>query len=365
MSIAAYITPPLVHAAFNPTKIAYSKASADAYVSAALALTIGSVEGYVGITVERNFVNNVAIFYVERLLQKSFRETTMNLMGTDVVFDNMLASKYQFTGVYPASTNVYLRLALNAVVQQGESFDFSKRFGLLTKARYLQKFEGYPLSVAALKFDGSTYVIFNDSAISNSYVTETHFVINIPDGVAQVAISETTGVEDNLLRMNSGELITANDGTAIELFTNIASREYSALQVIHSCTPDSPFYVKWINATGGYDYFMFRRRQKIKQELKNVQVSVPFTGSSDNVYNEEVYGYDVNNSVAAGAENVNRYEFEVLRGLLTSPRMWWFNEAVGKWIRVYLEKGSTQEDTWQTMHSIELEFILPKQNVQI
>jgi hypothetical protein len=366
MSIAAYITPPLVHAAFNPTKVAYSKASTDADVSAALTLTIGGVEGNVEMNIERNFIGNLATFYIERILQKSFKEAKVDLMGTHVVFDTMLATKYQLKGMSPASTAVYTRVALNAVVQQGESSDFSKHAGkFLTKARYLQKFEGYPLNVAALRFDGITYLMYNDYLVSNIAIEELHFVINIPDNISQVAISEKTTLNDPLLRANDGELITANDGTVIELFAATTNEEFSVMQVVRSCTPDSPFYVKWINASGGYDYFMFRRRQKVKHELKNVQVSVPFTGSSENVYNEEVYGYEVDSSVTAGAENVNKFEFEVLRGLLTSPRMWWFNEEVRKWIRIYIGKGSTQEDTWQTMHSVEFEFAMPSQNVQI
>ncbi|MDR0687838.1 MAG: hypothetical protein LBF55_04010 [Prevotellaceae bacterium] len=364
MAISIATPPPTVHAAFNPVRVEFTKSDSD------------DIEGEVvlsiqGLALTRHFMGNTVAFYVDNALRTLFREHTSNIAGGYVAADALLAVRYNMQVVSPQVTDMLSRWALNAAAQVGESIDFARYAGkFLTKARYLQKYDGYPLSVAALTFglgggSKSTYVFHNNRRVAdNGIYAYAHFVISVPDGVHSVAVSTSVSI-DNLLETNSWELITTNGGQTIELF-DVDEAAICRLQVVGECTPVSPFYVKWVNSMGGYDYLMFKRRQKVKQELKNVQVSEPFVPDvSAADLSEEVYSYDVSNSVIAGAENINAYEFEVLRGLLASPRIWWYREDLQKWIRIYLAKGGTQEDTWQTMHSVEYEFTLPKQNVQI
>jgi hypothetical protein len=360
------MSPPSIHAAFNPVKVMYLKESSD---------SVDEVLMYVkGVAFTRHFIGRTVTFYIDGELRKLFKEGTQNVFGgndTRVVTDSLLAAPYEMRGDSPLPVNIMSRLALNAVVQVGESESFNAFAGkFLTKARYLQKYSGYPLSVAALTFGAfgsgeATYVFYNAISLEASGLPTdvAHVVIDVPEDIAFVRIS--TNSTCNALQCNSGELITTNGGQTIELFRQDATNT-TDMQVVSECTPVSPFYVKWVNSMGGYGYFMFKRRQKVKQELKNVQVVAPFVQDVDAAkLNEEVYSYEVDNSVIAGAENINVYELEALRGLLVSPRIWWYREDLREWIRIYIAKGSTQEDTGQTMHSVEYEFTLPKQNVQI
>ncbi|MDR1416270.1 MAG: hypothetical protein LBJ57_02470 [Prevotellaceae bacterium] len=356
---------PAVHAAFNPTRVALSKESGDGYASAAL--RVAASDGSADIRFERDFIGNRATFYIDGLLSKLFREGATPIVDTRVVADALLAASYTLQVLSPITSSSVARTALNAVVQAGESFDFAPYRGkFLTRARYLQKYAGYPLSVAALSFPASsTYVSFNGGAVNGITISAPHFVVNIPDDALRVLLSKSQ-LAGNLLEANGGELITTNSGEVVELWPLLTDGSITPLQVVPSCTPNSPLYVRWVNKLGGYDHFMFKQRQTVKQELKNVQLSAPFvTDSAAFERSEEVYSYEADNTVVAGAENVNRYEFDVLRGLLTSPRMWWYREDLQRWIRIYIAKGSTQENTRQSMQSVEFEFVLPEQNVQI
>lgn len=331
-------------------------------------VTIELTVGFKYCTIGRHFTlsDKFATFFIDGWLRKLFREVTTYIID-NVWEDQMLAIGYTIHPHTPLPTNPISRTVLNAVVQAGESIDFAPYIGkFLTKARYLQKYEGYPLNVAAITFSSSnyTYIFHGNTRTDGNVVSPRHIVINVPGGFNSVSISTNTNI-DNRIETNSGDPITTNAGTPILLF-DIAEATICRMQVVNECTPENPFYVKWVNNMGGYDYFMFKKRQRVKRDLKNVQVSVPFVPdvqASD--HNEDVYSYEADNSVVAGAENVNRYEFEVLRGLLLSPRMWWYREDLQKWTRIYIAKGSTQEDTWETMQNVEYEFILPAQNVQI
>jgi hypothetical protein len=122
------------------------------------------------------------------------------------------------------------------------------------------------------------------------------------------------------------------------------------------------FYVRWINTLGGWDYWLFEN--KIYEAL-NVENGNNYESYFDNISDtkdfENVTFKNVSPAVQVGSNTLTRNEAEGLKVLPTSPKIYWYNEELSKWIGVRVEPGtfnirSTKDDYF----NIELTFVKPK-----
>lgn len=122
------------------------------------------------------------------------------------------------------------------------------------------------------------------------------------------------------------------------------------------------FFVKWLNTLGGWDYWLFEGKiyEGYKVENGNNYESY-FDNISDTKDFENVTFKNVSPAVQVGSNTLTRNEAEGLKVLPTSPKIYWYNEELSKWIGVRVEPGtfnlrSTKEDYF----NIELTFVKPK-----
>jgi len=122
------------------------------------------------------------------------------------------------------------------------------------------------------------------------------------------------------------------------------------------------FYVRWINTLGGWDYWLFEGKiyEGFKVENGNNYESY-FDNISDTKDFENVTFKNVSPAVQVGSNTLTRNEAEGLKVLPTSPKIYWYNEEISKWIGVRVEPGtfnirSTKDDYF----NIELTFVKPK-----
>jgi hypothetical protein len=122
------------------------------------------------------------------------------------------------------------------------------------------------------------------------------------------------------------------------------------------------FYVRWLNTLGGWDYWLFEN--KIYEALK-VENGNNYESYFDNISGisdfENVTFKNVSPAVQVGSNTLTRNEAEGLKILATSPKVYWYNEDISKWIGVIVEPGtfnirSTKEDYF----NVELTFVKPK-----
>lgn len=122
------------------------------------------------------------------------------------------------------------------------------------------------------------------------------------------------------------------------------------------------FYVRWINTLGGWDYWLFEGKiyEGFKVENGNNYESY-FDNISDTKDFENVTFKNVSPAVQVGSNTLTRNEAEGLKVLPTSPKIYWYNEDLSKWIGVRVEPGtfnirSTKDDYF----NVELTFVKPK-----
>jgi hypothetical protein len=122
------------------------------------------------------------------------------------------------------------------------------------------------------------------------------------------------------------------------------------------------FYVRWLNTLGGWDYWLFEG--KIYEGF-NVENGNNYESYFDNISDtkdfENVTFKNVSPAVQVGSSTLTRNEAEGLKVLPTSPKIYWYNEELSKWIGVRVEPGTFQiRSTKEDYFNIELTFVKPK-----
>ena len=129
--------------------------------------------------------------------------------------------------------------------------------------------------------------------------------------------------------------------------------------------PEHPFYVRWVNALAGWDYWMFDCRYVKKRKIgsrKIVERYVPDISASSG--NKQTIGLEIEEEVTVGASQITEEEYEAISALLYSTFVQWYDESRGKWIDV-LPDGEASFVTGSPRTDIEITFILPDRQLQM
>lgn len=194
--------------------------------------------------------------------------------------------------------------AINAVAQVGERADYTDTPNPISLAKIYHKYNGYPLDYSILG--------------GNSVVRV---------GIVGAMVTPILAVED--------------------------------------CTPPSPFYVRWVNALGGVDYWMFSKRQEFTPSVSSTSTYAQYNADpATAITNHRAYAIATKNSVTVGAEGVQVIYWDMLKGLPFSPLIEWYNEKLRKWIGITVAKYEGKIVTDTNTHTIEITFDLPTINTQ-
>lgn len=234
---------------------------------------------------------------IARFDVSSVVRTAFNRQLGIAFYDRALSFRYRAVG--PNDVNLGTFIALNAAAQVGESSDMSAWLNkALTRFDSLRKYTGYDLTVAVLTSNGTTHTTYTGTAIGGK-------------------------------------------------------------AVVAACTPDQPFYVRWINMQGGVDYWMFSRRQEFEESVKQVS-SYEVVVDSVARTNSRAYSVTTENRVTVGADDIPPEDYNVLKRLPFSPSIEWYNESLAKWIALSPAKFTGKMRTRDKRHSIEATFDLPR-----
>lgn len=313
------------------------------------------------IDVKKEFLNGVAYIDFSNAAKQLFRDFVSRKTSMILTDNNLFASMWITNGIRTITA-----LALNAVVQQGASNDLSNELNTFRTTRNrIKKYKDYPLHIAILGI-GMSVITATRILLKYTYgggmeeyqITEPHFLFDIPDQLEYISI---ISYEIEELQTNTYETIYANDGvTPIEIVNGNKTIERRLYFDYTDCEPLNPFYIRWINRMGGYDYFMFERKQSISRKTSN---SVIFSPNYRDVENAKALELRIDakaeTKVTAGAEMLNQEEFDSLKYLQFAPKIELYNKDQDKWHVVTLTNDDNTENNFISGGSLEFEFNIP------
>lgn len=214
--------------------------------------------------------------------------------------------------------------------------------------RKVRVWSGYPNDVSFILAEFSDTVTFRrylDAVTTDTTVTQDG---TYPGFIARVKLSNNLG---NTYPYDSFKIVSG--GVDCSLLYTVDVRTAGT----------NPFYVRWLNPNGGYDYWLFEKRQEVKSGSSNTKLSkrditnFPIARSTHKVYRREgVIGW------TCGATNLNQAEYNALSTIKHSPRVEYFNGTY--WIEVIPEDTETSYLTDAPAGEVEYNFLMPEMLIQ-
>lgn len=217
-------------------------------------------------------------------------------------------------------------------------------------------YEGYPLDIAlSIVQDRShyssvhVYVDGVEQSIGGGYgnfiyVANAH---GISEELKIVATTNKGHVEQYIWKGNQLQYIRNN--TELSNQTYIFNSQSQA----DLC---NPFYVRWINEFGGYDYWMYEGKQRFSRKIDKAET---FEGY-DAMGKQTILSKEASETISASSGIITKLEAEALSYLLLSPHVAYWNMEEDAWIPLIVDKGNQfQFDSDQPTGEVITTFILP------
>lgn len=232
------------------------------------------------------------------------------------------------------------RLFMRHISQYGHISDMqTENAAMLMSPACWVWYEGYPLDMVINTNTFSIGPFLYGKTFNSAYKAQ-----QIPVGVSIVDLTDTEGWE---LR---------NSYISFQYFT---PKYHCRL----GCIPDNPFYIRWINEKGGYDFWMFKSYPSDEQEIEDIINTLPYPSDQYRIWHRaSAIG---RKRITVGDGLLTREEFECLKFIPRSPLVEWYDESVGKWQTVVFEDSISV--TWNSrsgLGDIEYTFTLPPIRLQ-
>ena len=143
----------------------------------------------------------------------------------------------------------------------------------------------------------------------------------------------------------------------LELVNQAVPRD--SIEIRKMAVPAHPFYVRWVNNLGGWEYFMFACNQKNTKQLSANDTFESF-GQYRTIYGERSAYYKAATSVvevSTGA--IDRQTLESVAELIFSPLIQLYDVELRTWIEIQAKDGKPEMMTDQPTGEMIFEFELP------
>jgi hypothetical protein len=344
------------HKAFSPSIIKATKEGIEASAKIQIAkghYTVFPSTGY--IEIDREYFNSQTNFNLSKILSGFFNDT-FTAQGS-VYADERFAVPYTIKNTVSGALTLYT--ALNGVSQIGESSNVANGV-FVTGFERLKKYEGYELNVAVTNYGNITNVYGDDAFPIQLNVDLPHFIVPVW-GYDTSEVSIRTPDTYSYLTDFDGNFITDYFGNKISVYSLQGGElEPVVMYVDEVCTPKNPFYVRWINNSGGIDYWMFGNRQIETIKNSDIKTFKPYIENTQTASaTDVVVSMEGSKSIKAGAQGLTPNEYDNITKLIFSPRVEWYNEAVSRWITL-IPTSTFERDTNSTRNSLDIDFLLPR-----
>lgn len=226
--------------------------------------------------------------------------------------------------------------ALNAVGQPGY-YDSSKGFKGYAKltGTPLNRYKGYPFRLTLR----APYKL--DCFLKRGNSSDVNILIDPPAGNIDIATSSDARID------------------GVDVYTFAEDTEFLAsYQISEGCVPASPFYVRWINTSGGWDSWMFERREETDEveDVNNIQLYI-----ADPTDTQQTVSLNATRTATVGEGLLSKDDYRTLAALPRSPRIQWYNEELQRWQTIVIAEGFSA--SWNSRNgfgSVEFTFALPR-----
>ena len=346
--------PANIHTGFNPVTISMTDGTA---TSETISIEIDG-NTY---TKKREFFNEACFFDLSKIITSFFKNIiTVSSLSSKILIDSNLFVDYTYT----ISETTYNKTALNAVVQIGESSDMTtKKNSFLTKFEKIYLYSGYERLLTAMTADNGSFINIDGSELTDSEHPITNRIICIKcSGENWIGISNK--YPSHYLETESSEAITNELGDIITISDPESGYSENRMPIKSTCIPLNPFYVRWINQQGGYDYWMFEYKQTKKETAKLTTYS-KFIENQETATETKVSIYcDSTNQIICGSSGLNENEFSCLKKIKFSPKIEFYDKEKDTWFSTTISDCSTEEDTYSSLQDIEVTFNLADEQTQ-
>ena len=312
-----------------------------AYTSNQIALDIAATEKQTiqvaGVELTAEPIDGVATFFIDGILRSLYEDGRTLINGCILHYtDSAISTQVEING---GKYNF-----VRGVAQAGRMRKAVPWVFMMTKTA-LQWYEGYELGVV--------------------------FCVENPDGLDWDVVSGDI----------NGEIEQGNHHHSViqraVVFTDLTTPPFSigwgnligikfggemqdAVALQKKSVPAHPFYVRWINEFGGYDYHMFECNQQHEYALASQTTYDMQDGDGQQVVLEK----RGNHTVEASSGLVSRQDAISIAELVLSPDIRWYDEKASQWIRITAEQQSISLKTEHPTSEVVLKFVLPYQTNQ-
>lgn len=144
----------------------------------------------------------------------------------------------------------------------------------------------------------------------------------------------------------------------IEVYVDGTTQLLASYPVAEGCVPDAPFFVRWINASGGWDSWMFERREETDdvEDVSNIQLYI-----ADPIDTQATVSLSATRTVTVGEGLLSKEDYRALAAMPRSPRIEWYNEEPQGWHRIVI--ADSFSSSWNSRNgfgSVEFTFAMPR-----
>lgn len=229
----------------------------------------------------------------------------------------------------------------------------------------LIKYEGYPLAVTCQSALGSAStlpvtmyatakgfrIVGNSNFTKASYLSSTNGKITSFDNNIVISGNNDAMFYEGVFNVE----IDALDGTTFAL--NTANNRIFRQIEQKACEVKQPYYLKWVNLEGGWQYFMFSFHQQLQHKKDNQEILKGFKENTFEIKRTAI-GSEYERYLTIGAENLSKEQFNNLYSLLYSDFVFHYDEQKQEWEKVFIDNQSLTHSTDGRSFEVEFNVIL-------
>lgn len=264
-----------------------------------------------------NPVNGIAKFRLSELLSMLYKDERVPIKGSTRYFiDKSISVEQEIFG----EKYVFLR-GVSYKTGEKEALDFS----FLVSKESLQWYNGYELGAVFCVNDKcqNGWDVINGVCLENcteiEYDKHHHSYVKLAAVFADLSTPPSESGWKNILGIRYGRYVL--DSIGIE----------------EKPVPNNPFYVRWVNDMGGFDYHMFTVSGKDTRGASNDEDSI----------------------VEVSSGPVSRTDAVTISELVLSPDIRWYDEKSGQWKRVTASQQSISLVNGKENSETGLSFVIP------
>lgn len=140
---------------------------------------------------------------------------------------------------------------------------------------------------------------------------------------------------------------------------NVTTDEINIREVT---VPVHPFYIRWVNNLGGWDYFMFACQHKTTKSLTENKSYEPYASSqmASLLYGvRKTYSKQAKSTIEVSSGVIDRQTLESLAEAVFSPLIQWYDESISYWVEIQVTDSKPEIMAEQPTGEMLISFELP------